>query len=193
MMNNLKFNIDTVTVVLYVTKLWALSAWYASRAFEFLFMCMMGMPESILKMLAGLTPVIKNSHGENIKIIRANNGRTNITEKFKLFLAFYWTQGDEFGCLSAANFDFAKFKKLLNTSLLYCCYLLHDDNGVDPDKFVSQIHRLFVEMKTDECRQVSDDIFTLRPLRDINFDANKAAADSFDADQIAQLVASTNQ
>ena len=86
---------------------------------------------------------------------------------------------------------------LLNLcNILYiCCYLLQDDQAekIQPDVFLKSVHTLFVEMKTKECRQVCDDQFTIRPLRDINFDATNPAHDSFDADRITELITACNQ
>jgi len=188
-------NFDTVTLALYVTKLWAQAGMLLSKIFEVMFMCLIGLPESILKLIATCTRPIKNGHGETVKIVKATNGTFDITDKFRLFLAFYWEHGDEFGCINTPNFDFAKFRRLLNTSLLYCCYLLQDDQreNIQPDVFLKSVHTLFVEMKTKECRQVCDDQFTIRPLRDINFDAKKPAHDSFDADRITELITACNQ
>ena len=194
-MPDMSMSFDTVALALYVTKLWAQAGMLLSKIFEVIFMCLIGLPESLLKLLTNCTRPIKNGHGETVKIVKATNGHLDITDKFRLFLAFYWEHGDEFGCVNTPNFDFAKFRRLLNSSLLYCCYLLQDDHNenTQPNVFLKRVHKLFVEMKTNECRQVCDDQFTLRPLRDINFDAQNPVRDSFDADRITELIAGCNQ
>ena len=186
-------SIDSVTLALYVTKLWARAGILVSKIFEVMFMCLIGLPESILKLINDCTQPIKNGHNQTVHVLRAHNGVVDITNKFRLFLAFYWEHGDQFGCVNTPNFDFAKFRRLLNSSLLYCCYLLQDaQEEMPPSEFIKQVHRLFVEMKTDECRAVHDEKYSIRPLRDINFDANQTT-DLFDAQHIERLVASCNQ
>ena len=51
-----------------------------------------------------------------INVIRANDGRNDITNKFNLFLHFYWD-----GDLDA--FDFATYVYLFNTKMLRCSYI----------------------------------------------------------------------
>lgn len=139
--------IDKVKVALYVTWLWAFFGLYTTKAFETFFTALLSMPDNWLEMPAAcLSPKIENTLGKKIKILSAYTESGDITNKLKLFLKFYWEKAPNNGN-SKHGFDFGHLKRLLNCSMLYCCYLLTDEaNHIEPEQFWNNINKFFVDI-----------------------------------------------
>lgn len=126
--------IDKIRIAMFVTWLWALVGLYTTKIFETFFRILLHMPDNWLT----------NSYEpEGLKILHASNGQKNITNKFRLFLKYYW-ETDEQG----SGFNFASLQRLLNCSMLYCSYLLTNKDGtINPDRFCQNINRFLVEIQ----------------------------------------------
>ncbi len=127
---------DKVRVAMFVTWLWALAGLYISKLFEMVFRLILKMPDNWF--CTGFNP-------EGAKILFASDGRKEITNKFKLFLKYYWEKDDKGG-----NFSFASLQRLLNCSMLYCSYLLTEKDAgttVHPEKFWKNVNTFFAEMQ----------------------------------------------
>ncbi len=131
--------VDKVRIAMFVTWLWALFGLYTAKAFESFFRLLLKMPDN---WLVSVQPV------NGVKIVSAHDGQRDITNKFKLFLKFYWEQDEDNTDLSNGGFSFASLQRLLNCSMLYCSYLLTDKDGsVDPERFWQNMNRFLVSLK----------------------------------------------
>lgn len=127
---------DKVRIVMCITWVWAILGLYTAKAFELLFKLVLQMPDKWLN----TTDTVNG-----VKILHASDGQSDITNKFKLFLKYYWENNEPGG-----GFSFASLQRLLNCSMLYCSYLLTDKNGmVSPDKFWQQANLFLVEMQNN--------------------------------------------
>jgi hypothetical protein len=130
---------DKVRVALFVTWVWALFGLYMTKIFEGFFKLLLKLPDSVI-------PSTDTSK-LNVKVINASDGKKDITNKFKLFLKYYWEQDEDGG-----GFSFDSLTRLLNCSMLYCSYLLTDKSGdVDPNKFWQNVNRFLVSFEDGAC------------------------------------------
>jgi hypothetical protein len=142
--------IDKVRVAMFVTWIWALFGLYVAKAFEGFFRLILKMPDSWLVFAAPSAQKINEK--ESVKIVSAHDGKADITNKFKLFLKYYWEEDELNG-----GFSFDSFRKLLNCSMLYCSYLMTDKKGeITPEKFWRNVDRFLVEMREDSCVKYTD-------------------------------------
>ncbi len=157
--------VDKVRVALFVTWVWALFGLYAARAFESFFKLILKMPDHWFGLVSNSHPI--NSR-ESVRVVAAHDGKSDITNKFKLFLKYYW---EEDGVNSGFSFD--SLRRLLNCSMLYCSYLMTDANGsITPDKFWQNVDRFLVELREDKCVKYTDDTLTAAnplPFNMVNF------------------------
>lgn len=145
---------DKMQVALYVTWLWAYAGLYASKAFETFFASILAMPDGWLEMPSKLVSEVSTTNGKKIKILSAHTDMGEITNKLKLFLKFYWEQGGDDNSTPTNGFDFMKLRKLLNCSMLYCCYLLTDKTGtVKPEDFWNNVNKFLVD-----CEKLTEDV-----------------------------------
>lgn len=129
--------IDKVRVAMFVTWLWALFGLYTAKAFESFFKIILKMPDKWLVMPG------YNTTPEGVRILQASDGKQDITNKFKLFLKYYWEQDENGG-----GFSFASLQRLMNCSMLYCSYLLTDKDGsVTPECFWQNVNRFLIELE----------------------------------------------
>lgn len=150
--------IDKVKIALYVTWLWAWAGLYLSKAFEMFFMTVLKMPDRWLAIPVG---DVVNTSGQRVKIISAKTDKSDITNKLKLFLKLYWEKGGPADANSTNGFDFAKLAKMLNCSMMYCCYLLTDAKGdIEPEQFWDSVHNFLIEQtKNGDCyRSMNSDL-----------------------------------
>lgn len=122
--NRLTF--DKVDIALKVTKAWAYAGLYTTKILETFFMAILVIPDKWLEIPGNLVSQVSNTAGEKIQILSANSDMGDITNKLKLFLRFYWEKGGPASSSEYNGFDFLEFKKLLKSSMLYCCYLIAD-------------------------------------------------------------------
>ncbi len=137
--------VDKMQAALFITWVCAWFGLYMSKIFERLFKIILSMPDSWLGGPAGIICPPKNKQGANINILNARTEHGSITNKLKLFLKFYWEKEDH-------AFDFANLSKMLNCSMLYCCYLLSaSPNEMTPDEFFNNVNRFLVSCTNDKC------------------------------------------
>lgn len=125
-------------ITLFITICMVKLSYLATRVFEFIFKCILSLPNSILAPVSYQIP-----SDFNIKIIAAVSEYGDITNKFKLFLRYYLTKIEE-----EEGFSIKSFNKLLSTTLLYCCYTFDNPNDeMRPDQFIYNYHYLFIDKK----------------------------------------------
>ena len=123
---------------MFVTWCWALLGLWITKLLEAIFKTLLKMPNSWLS--SDLSP-------PGIRILSASDGKQDITNRFKLFLKFYWENDVE-------GFSFASLQRLLNCSALYCSYLLtNKDGSISPETFWKNVNRFLVSMDGDTCVQ----------------------------------------
>ena len=151
--------VDKVRVAMFVTWVWALFGLYTAKAFESFFKLMLKMPDTWLNMLAPKTQKLNSK--ESVKIVAAYDRNFNITNKFKLFLKYYWEEDELNG-----GFSFDSLQRLLNCSMLYCTYLMIDkDKDISPEAFCKNVDGFLVELRGDKCvKYVSNDLSDATPL-----------------------------
>jgi len=159
--------VDKVRIVLFVTWVWALAGLYVTKAFESFFKLILKMPDNWLSMAAPTSQRINQN--ESVRIVAAHDGKSDITNKFKLFLKYYWEDSD-----LNNGFSFDSFHKLLNCSMLYCSYLMTDKNGaITPERFWRNVDKFLVELRDDKCVKYDNiDLSntTTLPFNMVNFD-----------------------
>lgn len=168
------FTVDKVKIALSVTWVWAYAGLYVTKAFEAFFMSILKMPD---KWLAFPVGDVTNSAGQKVKILSAKSGKTDITNKLKLFLKLYWEKGGVNDANATNGFDFAKLAKMLNISMMYCCYLLTDANGdIQPEQFWNSVNSFLVEQtKSGDCyRSMAADLSDRAKLwlRNVDFEGH---------------------
>jgi hypothetical protein len=164
---------DKLRVALFVTWMWAKAGLLVTKSFEQMFKNILRMPDNWLAL-----PIndVKNTTGKNVKILLATDGKTNITNKLKLFMKLYWEQGGPNDACETNGFDFAKYSKILNCSMLYCCYLLTDKDGnINPEEFWKSANKFLVEQTDKKCVRYKNhsrvDVDELY-LRNVDFEEN---------------------
>lgn len=142
--------IDKVKLILYVTWLWALLGLYLVKIFEFIFKMILSIPNNLLEPLTLSLNNIKTSKGKNIELLNAYDEYGNdVTNKVKLFLNFFWGEN-----INDKNyFSFVKLSDLLSISVLYCSYIVQDEN-TDSCMLINNIKRMFLE-KEDKDTNIS--------------------------------------
>lgn len=119
------FNIDALRVLISVTWWYAWVGLRITKIFEFMFRLVLSLPDRLIKLPSILNKPIYNTIGHRVNILNAYNETGEITNKLKLFLQQYWRPAD--GETTETNgFDFHQFCKMLNCSILFCSYALHD-------------------------------------------------------------------
>lgn len=165
---------DKVKVAMYVTWLWAWAGLHTTKVFEAFFRTILKMPDEWLAFPVG---DVVNTAGKKVKILSARTEHQNITNKLKLFVKLYWEKGGPTDANSTNGFDFAKLSKLLNCSVLYCCYLLTDAKGdIPPEQFWDSVHRFLIEQgKNGDCYKSTKVDFSDKSklwLRNVDFEGN---------------------
>lgn len=168
------FTFDKVKVAMTVTWLWAWAGLYVTKAFEAFFTGILKMPD---KWLAIPTSDVVNSSGQRVKILSARSGKSDITNKLKLFMKLYWEKGGINSATDTNGFDFSKLAKMLNVSMMYCCYLLTDVNGnIQPEQFWNSVHAFLVEQTANgDCYRSTTVNLSDRNklwLRNVDFEGN---------------------
>jgi hypothetical protein len=120
-----------------------------TKIFELLFRIVLSIPNQWL-----LIPDkdFNTAEGNSkIKILNAYNETGEITNKLKLFLRWYWENGGEDKAHETNGFDFRRYTDMLNSSLLYCSYLITDSAGnVNPDTFWNDVKRFMAEKQDNK-------------------------------------------
>lgn len=141
-----KLVFDKVYIALVVTKIWARAGLLATKSLEKFFMLILAMPDKWLEIPGNLVSQVSTTSEQKIKILSAHTDVGDITNKLKLFLRFYWEKGGDSSSSRLNGFDFMELRKLLNCSMLYCCYLLTDKQGnIKPEDFWNSVNKFLVE------------------------------------------------
>lgn len=190
-------SIDKIKVALFVTLLWARAGLFVAKGFEIFFSLLLSMPD---KWLAFPISEVKNTEGKSITVLSARTDTADITNKLRLFMKFYWENGGPEQATEHNGFDFNILAKMLNCSVMYCCYLLSDvgkttnlgkptnleknnlPSGLQPNQFWNSINSFLVERtENGDCykstkRDLSDR--TKLWLNNLSFEANTAVTSS---------------
>ncbi len=134
--------IDKVRIAMFITWLWALAGLYTTKVFESFFRLILKMPDNWLAV-----PCIIPNSPTGVQILTASDGQRDITNKFKLFLKYYWEKDE-----SGGAFSFQSLHRLMNCSMLYCSYLLtNKDGSISPDTFWQNVDRFLIELNGEKC------------------------------------------
>lgn len=171
-----------------LSAIWA-TAWIGlkiTKSLEFIFYAILLLPDKFFKCVGN--PKIKNNNDKDIEILKATDIRgKNITNKFKLFLHYYWENNkDKFDAIHDTNgFDFNKFYDLLGSAFLCCSYMLKDSMTYEPKKFHiniennrKDIYKAKIPVDNDDTpissknysKLYSDDRIERLPYGHVNFD-----------------------
>ena len=171
--------VDKMHLLFMAACAWAYVGLQMTKIFEFFFKLLLKMPDKWVGVLP--TGTIKNDQGEHVIVRHASTGTKNITNKFKLFLKYYWEKDQEGG-----HFSYKQLHRLLNCSMLFCSYLLTDTEGnITPEKFFQSAKQFFISTKqgsTDSyVRQDTPDAEPVDvPFGDVNFNRKQTRVTSFD-------------
>lgn len=141
---------ETLTrLVLSATYYWVRLSIWSVRFLTAVLGSLLELPENLIALLDWLPDKhVKTTDGKKINIINAFNENGCITNKFKLFLKVYWTEGGEDQLFDYNGVDMSKFAQLLNCSMLYCSYLLTEENKeISPSEFLNKVKNVFVVKK----------------------------------------------
>jgi len=163
---------NKLKIILFITWIWAWTALQLTKIFELVFRLLMIFPSQLLALIPTVAP--KHTNGNTINIIRAHNEYGDITNKFRLFLTWYWEHGSDDKAFDTNGFEFRKFAKLLNCSLLYCSYLITDKTShTSPDTFWNDVKRFLVYMNNNDGRyyqsNMEKDNVVCLPMGYVNF------------------------
>lgn len=152
---------DKVAIALIVTKFWAFIGLKITRIFEAIFKLILSMPDKSLMIPASVLAAPYTTNGSVIKIITAytteKNKLVDCTNKFKLFLKFYWDKYNKESTHTTSGFDFADLKRMLNCSVLYCGFVLvNGDNSVTPEQFWNNYNTFMIKSEGSRCTKTSD-------------------------------------
>lgn len=137
--------IDKVRVVFFITWAWAMFNIYTTKIFEAVFKLVLKLPDNWLAVPIARVP-------QNVRILTASNGQSDITNKFKLFLKYYCDKD-----LKEGGFSFQSLHRLMNCSMLYCSYLLTDKNGnIAPEQFWQNVDKFLIQLEGDQCVKYTD-------------------------------------
>jgi hypothetical protein len=154
-------SIDKIKIVMTVTWLWAWVGIYTTKCFECVFKLVLSVPDSWLKHPSDLCRNISTTQNKKINILDAHNDMGVITNKFKIFLQYYWENGGNGNAHDTNGFSMHKFTDLLNCSLLYCSYCLSNNaENTTPETFFKDVHNVFVEKQSDNCYQTNDKVLS---------------------------------
>lgn len=141
------FNVNLIKITLSI--IWW-QAWLALKITKFytiIFKLIMLLPEQMIYLLNIYNRPIFNTNNKKINIISAFNEYGEITNKFRLFLKYYWESADN-ELYDRNGFNFSKFNELLNSSILYCSYLLTDkESNIEPNEFYNNVKNIFIQQK----------------------------------------------
>lgn len=151
---------DKVKLVLLVTKYWALASLFILKIFETIFIAILRLPDHWLSL-----PIVQ----KHVKVLSASDGNSDITNKFKLFVKYYW-ENSEYN--KHGGFNFNNFSRLFGSSVLYCSYLLSDtDISCSPEQFVNNIKTLFIKKDNDLVNKIVNNNEKIElPFGNVNFD-----------------------
>lgn len=169
---------DKIKLAMSVTWMWAWAGLYVTKAFEAFFTSILKMPDRWLAFPVG---DVVNSSGQRVKILSAKSGKTDITNKLKLFMKLYWEKGGVNDANGTNGFDFSKLAKMLNVSMMYCCYLLTDANGdIQPEQFWNSVHTFLIDQTASgDCYRSTVNNLVDRSklwLRNVDFEGNASTA-----------------
>lgn len=148
--------IDKLKIVLYVTWVWAWTGLYITKMLETGFKLILLMPNSWLAIPASMCQDIETKTKKKISVLHATTTAGNVTNKFKLFLKYYWEQSTNESAFDANGFSMRKAREFLNCSLLYCSYIISDPAGTIPAKIFLKNVRYIMLHHVDGQTSTSD-------------------------------------
>jgi len=137
-------SIDKLSVVLYVTWLWAWAGLYITKVFETFFKVILAMPDSWLSIPANMCNKIQTTQRKRINILNAATENGQITNRFKLFLKYYWEKASGDTAFDVNGFSMDKASEFLNCSLLYCSYVISNGEDMPIEEFMNNVKRAFI-------------------------------------------------
>lgn len=135
---------NKLTIILYITWAWAWTSFYIARAFETSLRILLSMPNSWLAIPASLCSSVENTKKEKINVLSAHGPRGDMTNKFKLFLKYYWEHANEESAFDSNGFSMNKARVILNCSLLYCSYVV-SNSTIPVDAFMKNVRRIMFD------------------------------------------------
>ena len=197
--------LDKMQVALLVTRVWAITGLYVTKIFEQIFINILKFPDTWIAPIAR-NITVQNTNNETVTILHASDGKSEITNKLKLLLKYYWEEGQLINAIDSNGFDFKKFSKIFGSSMMYCCYLLNDKNAkLDPKTFAENIHKFLVtqEPTSEQAAYMSynTDLSDRRKLflRNVNFDGmqqfrlNSNRIESSETDHLDEIARFINE
>lgn len=117
-----------INSVLKILKWYSRTQLLMAKLFDILVSTILSLPDD----------VFENNLSGKIHVLKARNESLDITNKFRIFLKLYSeSEGSSF-----SGFNMNKYKRILNSSLLYCCYVLDDKN---PETFLDHAKTFLIQ------------------------------------------------
>jgi hypothetical protein len=131
-------------LALATTRLWAWVGLYMVKVFEMIFRAILSLPESVLSVPAWFTrcEVPVTAENDCVKIIKACDGKQDVTSKFKLFLASYWMEAKPSTINNQNGFEFRKLVDILQVTSLYVQYVYQETAHLTPGKLGQTVKNL---------------------------------------------------
>jgi len=104
-----------------------------------------------------------NEIREKIQIINVESDEINLTDKFNLFINWFW---DNNLCEETGGIDFNKIKPLFKTSILYITYLFNFD-----EYFTKENHKKYMEYvnHVEMCLDTNQVKLNFKEAKDVMF------------------------
>lgn len=187
-MNKLKTYYDNLNdtayklkFILYLTWVWAMIGIYTVKIIEFIFKCIIYIPNSLLNPIESMMNTIETTEGDIVNIIFATDSYGNdIKNKLKLFIDFYYEKASDAtahetnGVNIKKLFDYVNDKKInltftrgVKEIISYLLVYNSDDNKISLEdlgrNMVTNLflhHFTFDNIPDDESSSSDSDLFT---------------------------------
>lgn len=168
---------DQLKLALAVSRVWAYVGLYMSKTFEKIFQLILSTPEDLLTIPANCTSRPLTTNGKKIQIINAFSEHGQITNKFKIFLSSFYENNTPDSIHNTNGFNFHSYVKLLDTSILWCNYILQNQNEINPKTFFKDVQQMMITKHGDKVYRTFDENLdtSQNPLfmGHVSFDDNK--------------------
>lgn len=144
------YECDKLKIALAVSRIWAYAGLYMAKSFEKVFQLILAVPDDLLAIPANCCSKPETSDGKKIQIISAFSEHGPITNKFKTFLNGFYEKKTADGIHKTSGFNFHNYAKLLNTSILWCNYILKNQNEINPKNFFKDVQQMMIAKHGDK-------------------------------------------
>jgi hypothetical protein len=90
---------------------------------------MLKCPDQLLSIIGKYGKHPKTTDGKKVDIISAYSDHGDITKRFSVFLRHFWREKNDVHRHN--GFDFRKYKKIFDSAILFCTYMLNEDHFND--------------------------------------------------------------